>query len=254
MSKTLFMIHGMWGGAWYWQNYRRYFESKGYRTVAVDLPYHGCGIKKPDPNLGNTGVMDYLYFLIKEINKLDEKPIVIGHSMGGLLAQMLAERQLAEKTVLLCPAPPAGIIAMRPSILKTFLPVTFIPRFWRKPIPCNYSSAKYSVLNMMEDEEECREIVDKMGFESGRVLFEIGCWAWDKHHTTRVVAQNVTNPMLIFAASNDNIMPASVVFDTWQKYRHCAEYFTLHGHGHWVVAEPGWEKICDKIDHWIQTS
>lgn len=252
MRKTILMIHGMWVGAWCWDNYRAFFEKQGYRVIAPDLPYHGAGIRKPNPKLATASMHDYLHFLINEINKLDEPPIVIGHSLGGLLAQMLAARGLLEKAVLLTPAAPSGIITLRPSVLKIFAPIMLVPNFWKKAFPATYPLAKYAILNNIHDEKQAKAIFDKIGFESGRVLFEVGFWAMDKQQTTKINAQDIQCPMLVMSASDDHIMPASVVFDVWHKYRHCAEYRLLYNHAHWLIAEDGWEKVAEEILAWIE--
>ena len=96
MSETVFMIHGMWGGSWYWQNYKNHLEARGYRCITSTLRYHDVSPKDaPHPQLGTTSLLDYADDLEKEIRALGVKPIIIGHSMGGLLAQMLAARGLS---------------------------------------------------------------------------------------------------------------------------------------------------------------
>lgn len=111
------MIHGMWGGPWHWANYRDVFESAGYRCVAVTLPYHDADPHDiPDPELGTASLLDYVEAIEREIGHVDEKPILMGHSMGGLLAQMLAARGRAKALVLLAPAAPAGIWPITPSV------------------------------------------------------------------------------------------------------------------------------------------
>ena len=252
MSKTLFMIHGMWVGSWCWDNYRDFFEKAGYRTIAPDLPYHGCGILRPDPRLGKTSLRDYFSFLCQEIEKLDEPPIVIGHSLGGLLAQMLAARGMVEKAVLLTPAAPAGIITARPSVLKICAPIMLLPNFWNRSIPATYPLAKYSILNGFDDESEAKRVFEKIGYESGRVLFEVGFWALDKNFTTYIDANDVQCPMLILSASEDRIMPASVVFHIWRKYLHCAKYHCLDGFAHWLVGEPNWQDVALRIKNWLE--
>ena len=250
-TKTLFMIHGMWVGSWCWDNYRRFFKKQGWQVITPDLPYHGKSIRIPDPRLATSSILDYFSFLCDEINKLDEKPIIIGHSLGGLLAQMLAAHDLAEKVVLLSPAAPAGIITARPSVLRIFTPVVLIPNFQHKSIPAAYPLVKYAILNNIHDEEKSLAIFDKIGYESGRVLFEVGYWAWDTQRTTHINAQDVQCPMLIFAAADDHIMPASVVFDIWHKYKHCAEYRLLENHAHWLIEETGWKKVAQDIQQWL---
>ena len=109
MADTIFMIHGMWGGPWYWEKYRGVFESQGYRCVATTLPYHDMDpFGSPDPRLGTIGLLGYAQALEQEVRRLGAKPILMGHSMGGLLAQMLGARGLARALVLLSPAPAAA--------------------------------------------------------------------------------------------------------------------------------------------------
>lgn len=105
MEKTIVMIHGMWGGGWYWEKFKHYFEEKGYRCHTPTLRYHDMDPKeKPDPGLDTTSLIDYAQDLQKYIQNLDERPLLIGHSMGGLLAQILGTRGLANSLVLLTPA------------------------------------------------------------------------------------------------------------------------------------------------------
>ena len=93
MAETIFMIHGMWGGRWNFDNFKGFFEKEGYRCVAATLRHHNVDPKTaPDPRLGTTSLLDYAADLEREIRALGTKPIVIGHSMGGLLAQMLGSR------------------------------------------------------------------------------------------------------------------------------------------------------------------
>ncbi|MEJ2634735.1 MAG: alpha/beta hydrolase, partial [Calditrichia bacterium] len=100
MSKTIFMIHGMWGTPWYWEYYRNYFKEKGYQFLTPTLRYHDMNPGDlPDPRLGTTSLLDYAADLEREIGQLDEKPIIMGHSMGGLLAQMLGSRGLGQSLV-----------------------------------------------------------------------------------------------------------------------------------------------------------
>ena len=121
MADTIMMIHGMWGGGWYWEDYVRFFGEKGYECTAPYLRHHDIQAgTKPPKGLGSMSLLDYVADLENEIIELQDKPILIGHSMGGLLAQMLAERDLAKATVLLTPAPPAGINALKWSVLRSF--------------------------------------------------------------------------------------------------------------------------------------
>ena len=104
MAETIVMIHGMWGGGWNWENYQKFFEGKGYHCLTPTLRFHDVDPKAPPhPQLGTTSLLDYAEDLEKEIGKLDTLPILMGHSMGGLLAQILGSRGLAKALVFLEP-------------------------------------------------------------------------------------------------------------------------------------------------------
>ena len=250
VADTIFMIHGMWGGSWYWEKFRSVFEAKGYRCVAVTLPYHDMdpgGI--PDPRLGTTGLLDYAESLEREIGKLGAKPILMGHSMGGLLAQILGARSLAKALVLLTPASPSGIIALTPSVIKSFWSIMSTWGFWRKPMRQTFSEAVYSMLHLLPEKEQ-KETYGKFVYESGRAAFEIGYWLFDSGNASKVDESKVTCPVLVVAGAEDRITPASVVRRVAGKYRD-ATYKEFENHAHWIMAEPGWQEVAEYIGGWL---
>ena len=131
MKQTIVMIHGMWGTAHVWDRFKQYFAAAGYQCITPVLRYHDVPPgSPPNPSLGRTSLLDYVKDLEAELSKLTSKPIIMGHSMGGLLAQMLGERGLAESLVLLSPAPPAGLEIFNMSSARTFLSEMLTPGFW----------------------------------------------------------------------------------------------------------------------------
>ena len=84
MAETIVMIHGMWGGGWYWENYKNFLEQRGFQCYTPTLRYHDMDPNdKPDPGLGATSLLDYAQDLEEYIHNLDQKPFLMGHSMGG---------------------------------------------------------------------------------------------------------------------------------------------------------------------------
>ena len=123
MTQTIVMIHGMWGGPWIWGNFKSFFEQRGYRCITPTLRFHDASPgSPPDPGLGNTSLVDYADDLEKEIAALNTVPIIMGHSMGGLLTQILGGRGLGKALVMLTPAAPEGIFSIRPTVFRTFIP------------------------------------------------------------------------------------------------------------------------------------
>jgi pimeloyl-ACP methyl ester carboxylesterase len=252
MTETIFMIHGMWGGPGYWGNYKSLFEKEGYRYVTTTLRFHDMDPKDaPDPQLGTTSLLDYAEDLEQEIQQLGVKPIVMGHSMGGLLAQILGSRGLAKALVLLTPASPAGIMAMMPSVIKSFWSVQTKWGFWKKPMRQTFNEAVYSMLHLLPPDEQ-KEAYDKFVYESGRSASEIGYWLFDSKRASKVDKSKVTCPVLVIAGAEDRITPASVVRQVAKKYKAVSTYKEFKNHAHWVVAEPGWQEIAEYVAGWLE--
>lgn len=250
MPDTLVLIHGMWGGPWCMANYRDYFGARGYACHAPALPYHDVDpAVPPDPRLGNASILDYAAALEQELRQLPEKPILLGHSMGALLAQMMAARGLAKAIVLVTPAAPAGIFALRPSVVRSFLSAHLRWGFWRKPMKQTYAEAAYSMMECLPEAER-RPFYDRLVHESGRAMVEIGHWYLDPRRASAVDAAQVTCPVLAVAAGEDRITPASQVRAIAARYG--ATYKEFPGHTHWILGEPGWEETAGFIAGWLE--
>lgn len=252
MTDRILMIHGMWGGAWYWENYRQFFEAAGYACTIPDLRHHGGEPgEPPHADLGTTSLLDYAADLETLARSFDEPPIVMGHSMGGLLAQMLAARGVAKAAVLLTPASPWGINALKLSVLWSFKGPLSQWGFWKKANRLSFGAAAFATLHLMPEAEQ-RRLHGKMGYESGRAAFEIGFWPFDLKRASWVDRKKVTCPVLIVAGAEDRITPASVIRKIQSKYRKVSTYMEFPGHAHWVVGEPGWETITAYILKWLK--
>lgn len=251
MTKTIVMIHGMWGSGWYWENYAKYFEARGYRCIRPTLRFQDMNPREaPDPRLGTTSLLDYAADLERDIVQLKEAPILMGHSMGGLLAQILSSRGLAKALVLLTPASPAGIIALKPSVIRSFWSMLMRWGFWRKPGRQKFEEACYSMLHLLPMEEQ-KKTFERFVYESGRAASEIGFWLFDRRRAAAVDESKVICPVIVIGAAEYRITPVSVVRQVAGKYQRMATYKEFAGHAHWVVAEPGWEEIAEYVNEWL---
>lgn len=251
MTHTIFMIHGMWGGPWCWDNYRGFFEGAGYRCIVPTLPHHGVEPGgKPEPDQGRASLLDYASALERELRRLDAEPILMGHSMGGLLAQMLAARGLARSLVLLAPAAPAGVWAVTPTVIRSFWSIQTSWGFWRSPVRLGFRDAVYSMLHRLPEAQQVAAY-DRFVPESGRVLFEIGYWPLDRARASRVDSTRVACPVLVVAGNADRIVPATVVWRVARKYRSVASFMGFVNHGHWLLAEPGWDEVAEHVANWL---
>jgi pimeloyl-ACP methyl ester carboxylesterase len=246
------MIHGMYSDAWCWEPFKGYFEKKGYRCRTPTLRHHDrLPEEPPDVKLGKTGLADYAADLEDYIRGLPDKPILFGHSMGGILAQILAARGLARRLVLLAPAPPSGINILKWSVIRSFAGVLQQWGFWHKPHRLSFNAAVYAPLNKLPAGQQ-QSIYSRLVPESGRVICEIGLWFLDPKRASRVDDRKVTCPVLIVTGSQDRMTPASVARNIHRKYRRVAEFKCFSGHGHWLIGEAGWTGIADFISRWLE--
>ena len=251
MKETILMIHGMWCGSWVWDNYKVFFGDRDYTCITPTLRYHDMDPNdQPDPAQGRVSLLDYAEDLETLIRKLDGPPIIIGHSMGGLLTQILARRGLAETAILLTPASPSGIIALTPSVLKSFRSILTRWGFWRKPMRQTFEEADYAMLGLLPPQKK-KEIYDRLVYESGRAGFEIGFWYLDSRKAAGVDESKINCPMMIISGTDDKITPASVIRKIGKKYRDIATYKEYPDHAHWIMDEPGWEEIAEDTSAWI---
>jgi pimeloyl-ACP methyl ester carboxylesterase len=251
MHETILMIHGMFGGSWCWDNYRKLFEEKGCHCIIPTLRFHDVSPDElPNPQLGTTSLLDYAGDIEREIRKLDSLPFLMGHSMGGLIAQILGSRGLAKGLILLTPASPGGILALSPSVIKGFRSTLTKWGFWKKPVRQTFDEAVYSMLHLLPVDEQ-RQAYKKFVYESGKAVFEIGFWPFDPKRATMVDASKVTCPVLLVSGGRDRATPASVNVKIANKYRAVSTYKVFPNNAHWVLWEPGWGKIAAYVSDWM---
>jgi len=252
MPETLFMIHGMFTDVWCWKNFRDFFTERGFKCITPTLCFHDADPSaSPPPQLGTLSLVDYADDLEREIKNTGDVPIIIGHSMGGLLAQILGSRGLAKALILLNPAAPRGILALKPSVIRGFWSGMTTWGFWRKPIRPTFREAAYSMLNLLSFEEQT-EIYSKFVHESGRAASEIGFWIFDSKKASEIDAVKITCPVLVVGSSHDRITPVSLVRKVAEKYAHLADYKEFPNHAHWILGEPGWENCAEYCLDWLK--
>jgi len=255
---TLLFIHGMWGPGPHWTAFTKAFQAAGHQVIAPALRYHAVDpATPPDPALGSTSLLDYAGDLEAAIRTLPEKPVIVGHSMGGLLAQILAARGLARAAIFLTPAPPAGWPALRilfaPSVLRVFFWTILTKALivFRAHRP-SFAKARYAYLHRLPPEDQRREY-DAQVHESGRVVFEIAFWFIDWRRAARVRPNDVTCPTLTVAAGRDRIVPASCVRATARRYASSGgEFVELPENAHWVHGESNWRETVQRCLDWIE--
>lgn len=248
---TIFFIPGMWSGKSNFSNYINYFTSKGYKCISPTLKYHSIEPnEKPDPLLGTTSILDYVDQLEKEYNKITGPKIILGHSMGGLLAQLLAARVKPKSLIFLSSAPPFGISALTYSVIRSYLGIFLIPFFWKKTYKISFKSAKYAFLNNLSQEKQIIEY-NKLVHESGKAILEIGLPIFDKKKASNIELNDIKCPVLVLHGLLDNIVPCITGEKIAAKYNNVSTLKLLKNNAHLIEVEEGWEDTANYINSWI---
>lgn len=251
MTTPVVLIHGMWCTGANWARVREILEPRGYRCFAPSLPAHDAVPDQP-LTVARQSLADYLTFLEREIaaQSFDRPPVLIGHSMGGLLAQQLAARIRPAALVLLTPAPFAGINGIRGSNLVTFAPWMFGGLFWRNAHKPSFENASRSAFNRVPQDRH-RRLYEGLVHESGRAATEIAMWWLDFKRAAALDASQVTCPVYIVSCGEDRLTPAGVVRRVAAAYPQ-ASLRHYPSRGHWVIDDDETEEMMHAICGWLR--
>ncbi len=247
-SRSVFLIHGMWGKGRYWRRFAERLEAAGYRTLAPDLLHHEIAPDDPPPDaLGTLSLVDYLDDLERKMRAFDPRAVIVGHSMGGLLAQQLAARGLGSALVALAPAPSAGMFPLRLKPLKVFGAILARPGWWKRPHKPSWQGVRATVFNAGVPEDEARAEFANYVWDSGRVLFELSNWFLDRRRASAVDRRAIRMPVLIVGGRRDAIVPIGWVRAAARAFEGRAEYAEYPDLGHWLVGEPALETVSARV-------
>jgi pimeloyl-ACP methyl ester carboxylesterase len=246
MKAPVVMIHGAFCGGWAFEHFRRPFEARGHTVLAPDLPGH-----EPAPHRGSVAglsMSDYAADVAGRIADLDAAPIVVGHSLGGLVAQMLATRRKIAGLVLLAPSAPWGVAGSTPEEAASAVSLYALGPYWSLPVDPSTSAARHYMLDRVPRGERSA-IYARMTPESGRALFETLNWWLDPFATTLVPAGAVRVPVLGVVGETDAVNPPPTVRATVERLG--GEFHVLPKASHWLPGEPGWEDLAQLCLDWI---
>ncbi|MEK7403370.1 MAG: alpha/beta fold hydrolase [Gemmatimonadota bacterium] len=232
------LIHGMFGGAWYWEGYQSLLASRGYSSHAINLRgHHGS---RPVHDIGKVPLRDYIADAT-EVARALKNPIVIGHSMGGLIAQKLAEAGLCRACVLLAAAPPRWIPVVSWVLLIRQLKYAKGLTLFEPLVP-DRSDADALMFNRTPMSDRAA-FFPRLVPESGRAGFDAS------FGIVGVNERRVTAPMYTVTGSDDKFIVPRVARAIAAKYR--APLKVYDGFAHHIMNEPGWEKPAKDIVDWM---
>lgn len=249
MAKDIVMLHGASAGGWCFDQFRGVFDSLGWTCHTPDLIGHGRDVANADAKLAGMGIADYRAELMTFLQTLSAPPVLLGHSMGAVLAQQLAASGFARALVLVSPAPRAGILPTTDSERQLDQDLMTIASFWTTVIHPDFSLARIYSLNRVPAAEQ-RSVFDRFGPESGRAYFELFFWMFDKTGATAVDTSAIQCPVLCLSGTDDNLVSLATARATATPYRDVT-FWEEAGHGHMLPVEPGASDIARRIADWI---
>lgn len=250
MTKTpLVLIHGTWGSGKSWDTMRPDLEDLGFDVHAPSLRYHDLPYEEVEKRVGNVSNLDYANDLVDYIHKLDQPPILVGHFLGCLIAQMVAERTQVKGLILLGPAPTADIFAAYPTMVVSFGRHFLKWGFWKKPMP-PYRLAKEIGYNQ-HDQSVIDQNFKVTVPESGRVYTEMALSDFYPEPVTKVDFAQITCPVLIVTGAHDKMTVPQIAYQTGKNYGDQATTIYLDEADHYYIGEKFKPQTLFHIKRWL---
>ncbi|RXK83552.1 alpha/beta hydrolase [Filimonas effusa] len=239
-----------------WSEWEAYFQSKGYQTVAPAWPYKNgtaAELRNRQPNDTDLAALtlDQLVNHYADIVKsFPEKPIIIGHSLGGLITQILVNRGLAAAGVAIHPVPPLGVIPYEFSFLKAGWKSLGLFTSIKKTYLMSFKDWQYAFVNGMPLEEQ-QKAYDENTIPESKTVARGGLSS-----AAKVDFKKPHAPLLITSGSEDNILPPHLNIRNYKRYAKdngsVTDYKEFPGRNHFVLGQPTWREDADYILDWLQ--
>lgn len=252
-------VHGLWLLPSSWDRWATLFEEAGYTALTPGWPDDPETVDEanadPEAFAHKTvgQVADHFDAIVRGLNR---KPAVIGHSFGGLLAQILAGRGLASATVAIDPAPFRGVLPLPFSALKSAWPVLGNPANRNRAIPLTFEQFRFAFANAVS-EQEAEELYKTFAVPaSGAPLFQAAAANLNPWTEAKVDTENPERgPLLIISGEKDNTVPwavANASFELQQRNSGVTEIVEIPGRGHALTVDSGWCEVAGKALDFIR--
>jgi pimeloyl-ACP methyl ester carboxylesterase len=254
---TIVLIHGLWMTPLSWEKWIDHYQGRGFKVIASAWP----GLDRPieelrrDPTpIAGLGLAEIVDHYDRIINGLERPPIVIGHSFGGLITQILLHRGLGASGVAIASAPVKGVIFLPFSTIKVVFPVLSNPLNVHRAMPLTEEQFHYAFTNTLS-EQESKAVYDRYAVPGpDHVLFQAGLANFNPHAATAVDFHNDTRAALLMIAGElDHISPPAVVkanYNLYRKSNAITDYREFAGRSHYILGQDGWQEVADYSLYW----
>jgi pimeloyl-ACP methyl ester carboxylesterase len=254
----LMFVHGAWLSSQSWDGFAGHFRDQGYEVSAPEWPRKEGDVEQLREStdaiqgLGLTEVVDHYE---AQVRALGREPILIGHSFGGLIVELLLDRGLGRAGVAMSPAPPKGILVLPFSSLKAASPALAHPSRRHGVVPLTLEEFTYGFVNTFTPEDAKAAYERYYVPETGQIFYEAGFANFRLHPPTEVHFDKPDRaPLLIVGAAEDKTVPASLSKKQFEKYGKSparTDYLEFEGRPHLLMAADGWQEVADAIERWI---
>ena len=252
-------VHGLWLHAESWNNWMEFFRANGYEAVAASWPgdaENTEATRKNANDLAGFGVGEIADHIAKQLKAFDRKPILIGHSFGGLLVQNLLGCDLASAAVAIDPAPIKGVPELPLSALKSSFPVLGNPGNLKRAVSLTEPQFRFGFTNAVS-EQEAKELYAKYAMPApGRPLFQAATATFNPNSATKVnIANAKRGPLLLISGLADNTVPPVLVKSTLRAYGKSSavtEYKEFANRGHSLTIDSGWKELAEYVLKWLK--
>ncbi|MEO8765533.1 MAG: alpha/beta hydrolase [Ginsengibacter sp.] len=253
ISKLVVFITGTFISNNCWDEWMIYFESEGYKCIAPAWPYKEATAQElrngpADGAISLNTITSLTDHFATLINALPKKPILIGHSLGGLIVQLLLQRGAGIAGVAIHSFPPQGVNRFWLSFLKVTWETMMLFTSGKKTYMISFRKWKYAIANAMTYEQQKQSYYSYAIPESKKIIRDtFKC-------KTKIDFKNPHPPLLLTSGSNDKVVPASMNYDNYKRYKHSSsitDYKEFEGHTHLIFALSSWNKEADFILYWL---
>jgi pimeloyl-ACP methyl ester carboxylesterase len=257
--RPVVFIHGLWLHATSWNRWLDLYRDAGYEPIAPGWPGEPDTVQaaRENPDLvADTGIDDAVAHFAEIIGALDAKPIIIGHSFGGLLAEKLLGQDLAAAAVAIDPAQVKGVLPLPLAQIRAALPVLGNPANLHKAISLTAKQFRFGFGNELS-EEESDDLYEQWSIPApARPLFQAAVANFALHSEAKVnTANEHRGPLLLISGKQDHTVPDVTTRSTLKQYRDSTavtELRQFEGRGHSLTIDSGWREVADATLEWLQ--